>query len=166
MTNRTAMKGIFFYFLLSFLLTEASVFAQQQETIATFIIQDARLNDEDVTAFYLDGGGYLVIYKDSDEVLLLANVLSNKNTQSYGRMFNLKHEKRHETQEEYELDVFQFRWSYQNSYDNREGTADVELLKIHKPNGIAFVCTIITEKLDVLRFKGYMEGSLQFGTPR
>jgi hypothetical protein len=42
---------------------------------------------------------------------------------------------------------FYYKWSYQNNYDGTQGTADVELIKIYKPQGVAFVCTIITENL-------------------
>lgn len=38
----------------------------------------------------------------------------------------------------------------------------MRLVKIYKPQGIGFSCTIIPENLDILEYKGFMNGSLDF----
>lgn len=53
-----------------------------------------------------------------------------------------------------------FKWSYENSYNEKRGTANVELIIINKPVGKAFIMTIIPENLNVLIYKGYVDGSL------
>jgi len=136
--------------------------AQDQTTLAKFVIQDARNNGVDVTPVYLDVGGYIVFYENKFSQLYMANVMSKRNTQSYGRLYSVKHEKIPETDTEYEADIFDFRWSYINDYDRKKGTAQVRLVKIFKPAGVAFQCTIIPENLDVIEYKGYMEGSINF----
>jgi hypothetical protein len=136
--------------------------AQDQTTLAKFIIQDARLNHADVTQVYLNAGGYIVFYENGYGYLNMANVMSNRNTQSYGRLYSVNHEKIPETGTEYEVDIFDFRWSYVNNYDGKEGTAQVRLVKIFKPAGVAFQCTIIPENLDLIEYKGFMEGSINF----
>lgn len=136
--------------------------AQEQTTLATFIIQDARVNKTDVTPFYLKAGGYIVFYENKFGQLCMANVMSNRNTQSFGRLYSVQHENIPETSTKYQADIFDFRWSYVNNYDSKEGTARVRLVKIFKPAGIAFECTIIPENLDLLEYKGYMQGSVNF----
>ena len=56
--------------------------------------------------------------------------------------------------------MFLFQWHYINTYDDKKGTAKVELLKVYKPQGIYFRITIIPENLDILVYRGYVEGSL------
>ena len=65
-----------------------------------------------------------------------------------------------ETSTEYASDTFDFDWTYSNSYDNHQGTAKVHLIKVVKPGGVGFKLKIIPENLDLLEYKGYMEGSL------
>lgn len=139
-----------------------NLMAQQQNTLAKFVIQDARINHEDVTLTYLRSGGYIVFYENQYGYLNMANVMSNRNTQSYGRLYSVNHKKIEETSTEYEADIFDFRWSYVNDYDGKEGTAQVRLVKIFKPAGVAFQCTIIPENLDLIEYKGFMEGTINF----
>jgi hypothetical protein len=49
-----------------------------------------------------------------------------------------------------------------NDYDDKKGTATVQLIKIFKPQGITFILKIIPENLDVIVYKGYIEGSIDF----
>lgn len=131
-----------------------------QETLAKFIISDASLNSYDTTETYLEAGGYLVFYTLSDGNLCMANVMSKKGTQSFGRLYDAEHNKIKETEENYEADIFYYKWRYINSYDSKKGTATVELVKIYKPQGVTFTIKIIPENLDVLIYKGFMEGTL------
>lgn len=151
------MKTIkFLFILLPFL-----IFSQQQ-TLAKFIITDASVNKSDVTETYLDAGGYIVFYTNSEGNFHMANVMSKRDTQSFGRLYSSEHSKLKETYEKYEADIFYFNWRYTNDYDSKKGTAKVKLVKIYKPQGIIFSCTIIPEDLDVLEYKGYMDGSVDF----
>jgi hypothetical protein len=42
------------------------------------------------------------------------------------------------------------------------GTAKVRVLKTYKPQGIAVTVKIIPENLEILIYKGYLEGSIDF----
>ncbi|MBV6440816.1 MAG: hypothetical protein EPGJADBJ_02491 [Saprospiraceae bacterium] len=77
-------------------------------------------------------------------------------------MYSTESTKRKETYETYEADIFYFNWRYINTYDEKKGTAKVQLVKIYKPQGIAFVLKIIPENLDIIIYKGYMEGTIDF----
>lgn len=153
------MKRIILFIIL---MLNTALVAQDktQETLAKFIISDASLNGYDTTETYLKAGGYLVLYTLSDGNLYMANVMSKKETQSFGRLYSLEHEKIKETEENYEADVFNYKWRYINSYDTNKGTASVQLIKIYKPQGVTFKIKIIPENLNVLIYKGYMEGTL------
>ena len=138
------------------------IFAQQK-TSAKFIILDARLNnDVDMTPWVLENGGYLVFYENSQGNLLMGNIVPKKNTQSYGRLYSSNKESIDETEKLYKVDIFNFKWSYQNDYDVKKGTASIQLSKIFKPNGIAFTLKMILENLDIYIYKGYMEGTIDF----
>ena len=151
------------YFLTLFLsITITSSFGQQK-TLAKFIISDATINKVDATEIYLEAGGYIAFYTTGDGNLYMTNIMAKRNnSQSYGRMYSAKTTSLNETYETYKADIFYYRWRYVNSYDTKKGTATVKLIKVYKPRGVTFVCTIIPENLDVLVYKGYMEGTLDF----
>lgn len=135
----------------------------QQKVIGKFIISDATINGIDATETYLSAGGYIAFYTTGDGNLYMTNIMSKRrNSQSYGRMFAAESKKVNETYENYEAHIFYFKWRYTNTYDKKRGTATVKFIKVYKPQGVAFVCTIIPENLDVCVYKGYMEGTLDF----
>lgn len=148
--------------LLITLSLNAILFAQtnNQETLSKFIITDASDNGNDITETILEQNGYLVFYTDAEKNLFMANVWEKNDTQSFGRLYNTEHKKLKETYESFEADIFYFRWRYINSYDTKKGTATVELIKIYKPQGVTFKIKIVPENLDVLVYKGFMEGTL------
>jgi hypothetical protein len=74
----------------------------------------------------------------------------------------MENKKNEETYEDYKADFFYFNWRYMNDYNDKKGTATVQLIKIFKPQGITFILKIIPENLDVIVYKGYIEGSIDF----
>jgi hypothetical protein len=145
------------------LTTTLSLAFGQQKTLAKFIISDATDNKEDVTETALLTGQYLVFYTTAQGELYMANVRPKiQNSQSYGRLYAAETKSLNETYETYKADIFYFRWRYINDYDSKKGTATVKFMKIYKPQGVTFILTMIPENLDVLIYKGYMEGSLDF----
>lgn len=148
--------------LLITLTLNVILFAQNnnQVTLSKFIITDASDNGNDITETILEQNAYLVFYTDAEKNLFMANVWEKNNTQSFGRLYNTEHKKLKETYENFEADIFYFRWRYINSYDTKKGTATVELIKIYKPQGVTFKIKIVPENLDILVYKGYMEGTL------
>lgn len=150
-----------FYFLIMFSAFFISVNAQQK-IIAKFIITDAAINNKDATEWYLDAGGYIVFYSDDNNNFCMSNFMSKRNTQSYGRLYSVKSHRDEESVENYQSDIFKFNWAYKNTYNSKSGTAKVFLTKVYKPQGVFFICKIIPENLDVLVYKGYMDGSLDF----
>lgn len=138
--------------------------AIKQEIIAKFQISDGTTNGADITPNLLEQNAYLVIYKDvTTKIFYMANFWEKANSQSYGPIYGMEKKHINADSENYEADQVSFQWSYINTYDNKKGTANVQLLKIYKPQGVYFKMTIIPENLDVLVYKGYMEGTLDLG---
>lgn len=134
-----------------------------QEVLAKFIITDATFNGEDVSENVIENKAYTVFYKfkGSDEIYM-ANYFSGVDSQSYGKLYDSDLEKFEETQNEYQYDVLTSSWRYINDYDDKKGTAKIELTRIFKPQGVTFELKIISENLDFMVYKGYMEGTLDF----
>lgn len=157
------MKSKFYSIFLLLMISTSGYYAQNQETLAKFIITDASLNGIDETPVLLEAGAYTVFYtSNNDGVLYMANVWPNNNSQSFGPMYSTKTATYNETFESYKADIFNFKWRYENDYDTKKGTADVQFTKIYKPQGIAFILKIIPENLDIIIYKGYMEGTIDF----
>lgn len=132
-----------------------------KEAFATFEINDARNNGNDITPEALEGNAQLVLYKSTDgKEILLSNYWEKSNSQSYGRIYAIEKEEFPETEKELKYDLYQFQWSYTNSYDDKKGTAKIRLFVVYKPQGIYFECTVLPENLDEFVYKGTMRGDL------
>ena len=147
--------------LLLFALVFTSSLTYAQEDVK-LIILEAKLDKVDYTDMYLQNEAYLVLYTTDDGQLNLANVLPVAKSQSYGKVSMWTEEKDSpDTPEGYKTESFLFRWSYNNTYDTKTGSAVCCLKKIHKPRAIAYELYMLTEDASTLEFKGYVEGTLK-----
>lgn len=156
------MKQIMILTVLFFFSVNA--FAQTQEIIATFIVTDASMNGENITQEVVTkGGAYTVFYQSGrSNLLYMANVWPKQNSQSWGALYMEEIQNLPETSNQLETDIYFFRWEYQNSYDTKRGTCNIQFIKTYKPQGITSTLKMITEELDITIFKGHMEGTLDF----
>ncbi len=137
--------------------------SNEQEVIAKFIISSASVNGKNNTQILLDQGAYTVFYTfQNDGLIYMANYWPKNNSQSFGPMYSAETTRYNETYENYKADVFNYNWRYTNDYDDQSGTAKVQLTKIYKPEGVVFILKIIAENRDVIIYKGYMEGTIDF----
>ena len=134
--------------------------AQNKQNPVKFNILEAKLNNVDATDWYLKAGAYTVFYISDDGSFCMANVCPNENSQSYGPISMWEEQVIPETENSWEANIFSFRWSYRNSYDTKTGSAMCQLVKIYKPNAVIYELKIVTESMDTLLFKGYMDGSV------
>ena len=132
--------------------------AQKQQELARFIVLEANSNGIDYTDWALERNNYLIFFLNEYGELCFSNVTNSG--QSYGSVSNLRHEEVEETHSSYGADYYTFRWRYINDYDYKKGSAIVELTKIYKERAVAFELKMIIENMDVLIYKGYMQGSL------
>lgn len=142
-------------------ILQAQEKVKTQEIIAKFQISDGTQNGVDITPTLLEQNAYLIIYRDmASKAIYMANFWEKNDTQSYGRAYSFEHEHIEESDQNYEADSYSFHWAYSNTYDNERGTAEIKLLKVYKPQGVYFKMTIIPEDLDVLVYRGFMNGTL------
>ncbi|MBW4890122.1 hypothetical protein KXQ82_10365 [Mucilaginibacter sp. HMF5004] len=154
------MKHLFTTLL--FLIFGLTTYAQENTELARFIISDVRMNDIDVTKTFVDGQSYLVLYTPAgSKELYFASIRHTDHTQSYGRIYDQESSQVDATSTQYKSENYKFKWSYANSYDNKQGTATITMELVYKPNGTAFTCKVVTEALDVLVYRGYVSGSLK-----
>lgn len=159
------MKNVKTTFTILISIFYSTVNAQEniasKEAFATFEINDARNNGDDITPEVLEGNAQLVLYKSiNGQEILLSNYWEKSNSQSWGRIYSVVKEEYPETENELKHGLYQFRWSYSNTYDDKEGTAKIRLFLIYKPQGTYYECTIESEDLDVSVYKGTMKGDL------
>lgn len=159
------MKNLKTLFIILLSTFYSSINAQEkkasQEAFATFEISDARDNGADITPEALEDEAKLVLYKSMDgKEIMFSNYWAKSDSQSSGRIYSIEKEEFPETEKELKHGLYQFQWSYNNSYDDKKGTAKIRLFIIYKPQGVYFECTVLPENLDVLVYKGRMEGDL------
>ncbi|HSD07664.1 hypothetical protein [Flavobacterium sp.] len=129
--------------------------------VANFEIRDGRSNGTDITPKILENNMHLVLceYPEINEIYLF-NTSEKSDSKSYGRIYSVTKEETPEDENFYKCQLYQFRWSYINTYDKKEGTAKVEIFVTYKPQGVYYELTILPENLNVLVYKGLMTGDL------
>jgi hypothetical protein len=136
---------------------------KNQYTFAELEIKDARINDIDFTEEFTNNKNRLYFYKIiSANQICFSNYFEVLDTQSYGRIYNVVREHFIETDETYEKDIYKFKWSYANTYDDVEGTAEIILSLEYKENGIYFELIMNQDNLDVNKYRGEFKGSVSF----
>ena len=158
------MKTITKLILLLGMIFSPTINAQDnQKVLAKLIITDANIDGFDATPEIQANDTYTIFYTiENDDLLYMANVMSKKNSQSYGHVYNWREKYNAETIDQYKSNIFTFNWRYTNTYDGKSGTCRGELVIIHKPQGVVTSLTLITEDLRVIVYKGYMDGTLNF----
>ena len=134
---------------------------EKQHHFATFEIQDARENGNDISEEVLKEKATLVLYRSTaTDSILFSNFWKKSDSQSYGSIYSIIKSDNPDKEEDDKSEVYTFYWSYYNTYDQKSGTAKVKILVVYKPQGTYFEITILPENLDELVYKGRMEGDL------
>jgi len=160
--NHKTVHYLVVFFVLS--LFSKPLFSQPPKTLAKLPIDKAYLNRKDCTKFYMQSNSYLVFYLDNKDSLCLANVVPKMNSESFGRVYLEKKQTRlNQSFESYPADRFYFKWTFENSYDSTKGTADIQFVKIYKPKGPTYSCTIRPNAIDQYEYRGSISGTLNLG---
>lgn len=148
-----------FIIIIGFVCCFPCLYSQQdQQVLAKFVVLEANLNGVDYTDWALNKGNYLIFFLNEYNKLCFSNITDGE--QSHGLISNMKHQEIEETHTTYGADHYTFRWSYSNTYDKKKGSALVELMKIYKEQAVAFEIKMVAENMDIITYKGYMEGSI------
>lgn len=164
MSKNSTICFLFLFVNLSFSYAqESNKKDENQYTIAELEIKDARINDIDYTEDLTNKKNNLYFYKFmNSEQIYFSNHFEVKDTQSYGRIYNVVREHFAATADAYEKDIYKFKWSYENTYDDEKGTAVILMTLKHKLQGIYFELIMTVDNLDVNRYKGEFKGSISF----
>ncbi len=145
--------------IIGFVCCSLCLYSQKkQQELVRFVVLDANFNGVDYTDWALNNSNYFIFFLNEYNKLCFSNVTDGE--QSYGLTSNIKHQEIEATETTYAADHYTFRWGYSNTYDKKKGSALVELIKIYKEQAVAFEIKMVTENMDVLIYKGYMEGSV------
>lgn len=156
------MKQSFFILLFSVLSLQAFCQELEREIIANFIITEGADDGEIVTPMLLDAGAHIILYKkNGSDLVYMANVWENANSQSYGRIDEIETERIEETQVNHLMDFYSFNWNYVNTYDSRSGTAKVQMKLVYRPEKIDFLMKVTPEGQGALDYFGYMDESFE-----
>ena len=158
-------KQLFVFLLLSSTLS----FGQDKfgARIGKLFISAAYKNGIDITPSLLEGGAYTAFYtlRNNDSLIYMANFWATAETQSYGRLYSSETASLDvscEGFENYKTDIFYFNWDFTNSYDTNKGIAAVQIIKVYKPEGDAFILKIVPKNYDLIVYNGYMGGGIDF----
>ncbi len=152
------MKKIFLLFFVM-LAGLFSATAQQQE-YARIVIQEAYLDDQDVSEQYRQGEAFLIFYKNNDNEIYMANVWPKNDSQSYGRITDWAFNHYPETDDDFAIDEYQFNWHYSNTYDAESGVAKCCLLKFLDPEGARYALGFELIDNSTARYYGEMQGDI------
>lgn len=139
---------------------------EQQHPLAKLVITDGSNNGTEMKpSSFLKEGAYTVFYTNGgDSLIYMSNNWANINSQSYGTISS-QSIAYNQTYDTCRADIYYFKWHYANTYDNRSGIADIQLIKVYHAQGAAtYVLQMLTD-LGITIYKGYMEGSLDFLKP-
>lgn len=135
----------------------------QKNTIAKIILTNGLNNGTDMTTILLDQKAYTDFYTvGNDGLIYMANCWPECNTKSYGSMHTSKKRAYNKIYETYKADFFYFMWDYINSYNSIKGRAEVQIIKIYKPQAVVCVLKILPENLDVIIYRGNMKEKIDF----
>lgn len=152
------MKNV--YLLLIFITLCTTSFAQKRDFSVKFIATSSSNNGVNTSSLFIDEyKTFSVLYQTENDGLYFANVCENGNSQSWGPVYNFKQDNTLSDKNYYR---WTFSWNYKNSYDDKKGTCKCSLDLHRKAQGIISTITIVTEELDVIVYKGYVEGTLDF----
>lgn len=145
-----------------------SMFSMAQKNInviGRYIITDASKNGEDITPIMLYEKAFLTFYhyEGNDDTVYFANIWEKSKSYSNGTIYGLTFDEPFTDNEGYIHEKISFFWKYSNSYDDVKGTASVIITIIRKPQGNHFIAKIVPEDLEILIYKGFVEGSLNLG---
>lgn len=134
-----------------------------QPWIVKFTITNGKDDNEDISNILIAQDAFIVFYTiENDELIYMANVWPKNNSQSYGPLYSVKPTIQATTYEKNNADLYSFNWKYSNDYNNKTGTAKVQVIKIYKPQGIEYLLKIIPENLKELEYKGNMDKIVDF----
>jgi hypothetical protein len=146
--------------VLLFILVQ-TVYAHSQNSLNSYekyIIIDGFSNDTSITDLLTENEALIRFYPvDNKGTWFMANIWPKSYSQSFGKITNLGSERGFD--EGKLIDLYNFDWEYQNTYDEQKGTAKVFLVKMYLPESIIFKIEIEVDSTNVLTYSGIVSES-------
>ncbi|SEO11472.1 hypothetical protein SAMN05192574_105357 [Mucilaginibacter gossypiicola] len=133
----------------------------KQRILATFIVTEAYINDQDVTERYLANNAYFVFYRTGSDPIAFGGIMGDTGTQTYGGISYIIAKRLIQTSSKEPSDTQSFTWTYENAHDGGRSRANVTLMKTYTVNKVGFDLLIVTEEHHRLTFKGYMADTIR-----
>lgn len=109
--------------------------------------KDGRGNSQ----FDIDRGGHIVFYKMGKEVYM-ADISGKCDQQTYGKIDQMVTT----SPKSAKFPTSTFRWKYQNTYDNKTGTAMVKFHKYYESGEMKFTMQILSSDSNTITYKGFV----------
>lgn len=154
------MKTVKQFIKMIILLLTISGYGQyiNQEIIGSFHIQNGMKDGMNIQQNLLDQKAKIIFYRDSETgELMMCNYWTKDNTQSFGKISSIHKEVMEATSNNYPYEEYLFEWNFQNTYDEKKGTAQVKLLVVQSDNETLYQITIVPKDLKVLLYIGLEE---------
>ena len=130
----------------------------QEDDFVLSIIQ-AGIDREDYSEVCYRNEAFLVFYERNDK-LHFATVWQKTGVQLYGEVVQLEHTEDDKAKERTE--TTSYLWNYSHTGTGATGTAIIWIRLTHRPVAVAFELSILRENAEMLLFKGYVNGSLNW----
>ncbi|WP_284357710.1 hypothetical protein [Elizabethkingia anophelis] len=116
-----------------------------------YFITESTKGGWDNSQFDIERGGHIVFYK-MDEEIYMADISGKCDQQTYGKIDQMITT----TSKSVKFPTSTFRWKYQNTYDNKTGSAMVKLHKYYESGEIRFTMQILSSGSKTLIYKGFV----------
>ena len=146
--------------IIGFWMNPMRGFTQEEspKILSVFSIKEAWFGDKNVSRKLRAQKAYTMFYKmGNDSVHWMANVWPKSRSQSFGPMQDIVRENFPASTDAPEIDKLYFTWNYLNSYDLKQGVAQVEVLIEHRDKEAYFIVRILPEDRELIVYKGAMQ---------
>lgn len=145
--------------VLLFMIMPICMFAQEWpfDRNEHYVFQMAIIGSDDVTDEVLSYDSFIKFYPVGSgiDTFFMANIRPKSHSQSYGLITKLRHMVEYDNDKK--MDIIEFNWNYNNTYDLKSGNANVRLVKIHYLEYVEFLITITLENKEELFYKGIVQ---------
>ncbi|WP_238557075.1 hypothetical protein [Elizabethkingia anophelis] len=116
-----------------------------------YFITESSKNGWDNSQFDIARGGHVVFYEIGKEVYM-SDISGKCDQQTYGKIDQMITT----SPKSAKFPTSTFRWKYQNTYDNKTGSAMVKLHKYYESGEIQFTIQILSSDSKTIIYKGFV----------
>ena len=124
----------------------------------TFRVTNSTTNGENQDQLSLTQDHAIHFYVNNDGEFSFSNHWRAQDSQSFGPIYSIKVNRIPESATSYAATEYKFTWNYNNSFDDKHGSAVVTFNVIHMDDIKKFTCKVVVMETNmILEYKGYLE---------